>query len=231
MNAVKIKKQRALNQKKLLSSTSPAPVKDAYAALRTTLLRTGPKETCPVFIITSALPQEGKSLTAVNLAIAFAQLDKKTLLVDMDLRQPSLHQLFELSRNNGVSEYLSGFENTIDYKESGVENLTVLTSGQKTPKPAELLSGSRAALLMNTIREKYDIVVIDMPPIEQTADAAILSDLVTGYVLVVKKDCTTRTPLKQSLQVLQQVQARVIGFVLNSVNTKERRKYTLQEQL
>lgn len=230
MNTTKEQNRRqALNRKRMLSSSTPFAINEAYNTLRTNLMFTIKGEKCPAYIITSSLPNEGKSLNTINLAISFAHMDKKTLIIDMDMRNPTIHQLFDLPLNHGVSEYLAGLDEAVEYKFTEIENLKIITAGRIPPNPADLLSGKSVSNLLKLVRDRFDYVFIDMPPIELVADAAILAKMVTGYLLVIKKDDSDVKFIEHTVNVLDQVEADIVGFILNCVNYKEQMKYKIYQ--
>ena len=129
--------------KKILGTESPFVVKEAYSAIRTNLLFMQKGEKCPVFIVTSPTANNGKTINSINLAVSFAQMGKKTLLIDADMRNPTIHRMFSIPVKNGLSEILAGFTDNITVSKTEIENLSVLTGGKIPPNPAELISSSR----------------------------------------------------------------------------------------
>jgi capsular exopolysaccharide synthesis family protein len=161
----------------------------------------------------------GKSLTAVNLAVAMAQAGQRVILVDADLRRPRLHRVFELQNKFGLTtaffDDISGIEGLL--QESSIENLRVLTSGQIPPNPAELLGSARMQDVLTRLQALSDMVIFDSPPAIGLADSAILSAQLDGVLLVLAFQRTRRGAAQQALNGLQQVGARVLGVVLNRV--------------
>lgn len=169
-----------------------------------------------VWVVTSSQPQEGKTTIASNLAASMAQSGKSVLLIDTDLRRPRVHSSFGLSREKGVSTLIAGeatFEAAI--QRSRVPGLDVMTSGPVPPNPAELLHSPAFARLVETARQRYDLVIFDSPPLGAVTDAAIVGPQVDGVVVVVKATETTRDALRSSLRQLADVNAKVLGAVLN----------------
>ncbi|MDR1801024.1 MAG: CpsD/CapB family tyrosine-protein kinase [Lachnospiraceae bacterium] len=205
---------------RILTSSAPFVVKEAYNSLRTKLLFVANGEECPVFTVTSAQPGEGKTTTALNLAISFAQAGKKTLLVDGDLRNASLHKYFRVERSPGLSELLAGMDNEVRFPTVGVENLTVLTAGENPPNPAELLMSIRMDALLAMSKERFDCVFIDTPPVCVVTDAAVLASKVTGSLLVVRMGVTDRSSVRAAIDHINLVQGKVIGFILNDTDGK-----------
>ena len=138
--------------KKILSPESPFVVKEAYSAIRTNLLFTQKGEKCPVFVVTSPTANNGKTINSINLAVSFAQMGKRTLLIDSDMRNPTIHRMFSIPVKNGLSEILAGLTDNITVSKTDVENLSVLTGGKIPPNPSELLSSPRMDKLLEFVK-------------------------------------------------------------------------------
>ncbi|WP_297128445.1 CpsD/CapB family tyrosine-protein kinase [uncultured Eubacterium sp.] len=214
------------NSKKLLDASSTFAVKEAYNSIRTNLLFTQQGEKCPIFVVTSPTANNGKTINSANLAINFAQMGKRTLVIDADMRNPSLHKLFSLSSRNGLSEILAGLTDNITVTKTDIENLSVLTSGKIPPNPAELLSSPRMDKLLDFVKEHYDCVFIDTPPVNIVTDATVFSQKATGYILIVKTDTTNVPELKTTVSILQSIDANILGFILNDVNSEKKKYYS-----
>lgn len=211
---------------KLLTASSTFAVKEAYNSIRTNLLFTQQGEKCPIFVITSPTANNGKTINSANLAINFAQMGKKTLVIDADMRNPSLHKLFSLSSRNGLSEILAGLTDNITVTKTDIENLSVLTSGKIPPNPTELLSSPRMDKLLDFVKEHYDCVFVDTPPINIVTDATVFSQKATGYILIVKTDTTNIPELKTTVSTLQGINANILGFILNDANSEKKKYYS-----
>lgn len=211
---------------KLLTASSTFAVKEAYNSIRTNLLFTQQGEKCPIFVVTSPTANNGKTINSANLAINFAQMGKKTLVIDADMRNPSLHKLFSLSSRNGLSEILAGLTDNITVTKTDVENLSVLTSGKIPPNPTELLSSPRMDKLLDFVKEHYDCVFIDTPPINIVTDATVFAQKATGYILIVKTDTTNVPELKTAVSTLQGINANILGFILNDANSEKKKYYS-----
>lgn len=211
---------------KLLTTSSTFAVKEAYNSIRTNLLFTQQGEKCPIFVVTSPTANNGKTINSANLAINFAQMGKKTLVIDADMRNPSLHKLFSLSSRNGLSEILAGLTDNITVTKTEIENLSVLTSGKIPPNPTELLSSPRMDKLLDFVKEHYDCVFIDTPPINIVTDATVFSQKATGYVIIVKTDTTNVPELKTTVSTLQSINANILGFILNDANSEKKKYYS-----
>ena len=209
--------------KKLIGSDTPFAISEAFKMLRTNLLYSGEGKKCPVFGITSALAHAGKSIIIANVAVSFAQLEKKVLIVDADMRCPVIHKLFKVKNDRGLSELLAGIggNNYDDFpirsEEHGVD---IITSGRIPPNPSELLSSARMRRLISEMREKYDMIFLDMPPICEVTDAGATADCVTGYIFTVRSGATNARDVDSALERLRLMNANVVGIVLNDVDLK-----------
>ena len=211
------------DQKKMLCADSPFIVKEAYNAIRTNLLFSQQGEKCPIFVITSPTANNGKSINAINMAISLAQMGKRTLLIDADMRNPTIHRMFSIPVQNGLSEILAGLTDNITVSKTDVENLSVLTTGKIPPNPTELLSSSRMDKLLDFVKAHYDCVFIDTPPVNLVTDSTSFSSKATGYILVIKSVTTDIQEVKVTVSTLQHINANIVGFVLNDVNAKNKR--------
>lgn len=211
------------DQKKMLCADSPFIVKEAYNAIRTSLLFSQQGEKCPIFVITSPTANNGKSINAINMAISLAQMGKRTLLIDADMRNPTIHRMFSIPVKNGLSEILAGLTDNITVSKTDVENLSVLTAGKIPPNPTELLSSSRMDKLLDFVKAHYDCVFIDTPPVNLVTDSTSFSSKATGYILVIKSVTTDIQEVKVTVSTLQHINANIVGFVLNDVNAKNKR--------
>ena len=153
-------------------------------------------------------------------------MGKKTLVIDADMRNPSLHKLFSLSSRNGLSEILAGLTDNITVTKTGIENLSILTSGKIPPNPTELLSSPRMDKLLDFVKENYDCVFIDTPPINIVTDATVFAQKTTGYILIVKTDTTNVPELKTSVTTLQSINANILGFIINDTNSEKKKYYS-----
>lgn len=219
-----------LAKRRLLTNDSPFAMKEAYNAIRTKLLFTGKGEKCPVFAVTSSLMHDGKTTNAVNLAISIANTGKRVLLIDGDLRKPTVHRYFNLENKDGLSEILAGLSNEVRIRKTETENLNVLTSGQIPPNPAELLGSEQMDTLLEYVKNYFDYVMIDTPPINFVTDAAILAEKITGYVYVVQGGKNQYTDVQYGLDTLEQMNGRVVGMVLNDVTGRSEQKYSYRSR-
>ena len=201
-------------------SRPQSQMSEAYRALRTSLLLTSLGAPPKTIIITSALPQEGKTTTSINTATVLAQKGTRVLLIDADLRRPSIHKTLGMGPRAGLSNVLTGGttlqEATV--RSTLLPNLFILPAGTPPPNPAELLASSQMMDLLAELREQYDHIVVDTPPTLSVTDAVVLSTRADAVVLVIRSGQTTKPALRRSRDILAQVNARVAGVLLNAVD-------------
>lgn len=193
---------------------------ESYRALRTSLLLSNIGAPPKVIMVTSALPQEGKTTTSINTAVVLAQKGVRVLLIDADLRRPSIHKTLGMGPHSGLSNALTGsttLEQAIT-RSTILPNLFVLPAGTPPPNPAELLASANMRDVLNQLREQYDHVVIDTPPSLSVTDAVVLSPRADAVVLVIRSGQTTKQALRRSRDILMQVNAKVVGVLLNAVD-------------
>jgi len=195
---------------------------EAFRALRTALLLSQPDHPPQVILVTSALPREGKTTAAANLAVTLAQLGDKTVLVDADLRKPGVGRLLNLGTGKyaGLSSYLAGVStlDLVTVPHPAIPNLAAIPTGPLPPNPADLLSSHKLADAIAELRTKYKFVVIDSPPIMAATDAVILSVQADGVLLVVRSGETPKEAFTRTCDLLTSVKSRLLGVVLNAVD-------------
>ncbi|HTS04185.1 MAG TPA: polysaccharide biosynthesis tyrosine autokinase [Candidatus Eisenbacteria bacterium] len=195
---------------------------ESYRALRTSLLLSSLGAPPKVIMVTSALPQEGKTTTSINSAVVLAQKGVRVLLIDADLRRPSIHKTLGMGPRSGLSNVLTG-STTVDQaitRSTILPNLFVLAAGTPPPNPAELLASANMRDVLNELREQYDHIVIDTPPCLSVTDAVVLSPRADAVVLVIRSGQTTKQALRRSRDVLMQVNAKMVGVLLNAVDLR-----------
>ena len=197
-------------------------VSEAFRALRTALLLSQADRPPQVILVTSALPREGKTTAAANLAVTLAQLGDKTVLVDADLRKPGVGRLLNLGTGKyaGLSSYLAGVStlDLVTVPHPAIPNLAAIPTGPLPPNPADLLSSHRLAEAMAELRTKYKFVVLDSPPIMAATDAVILSVQADGVLLVVRSGETPKEAFTRTRDLLTSVKCHLLGVVLNAVD-------------
>ena len=193
---------------------------ESYRALRTSLLLTSLGAPPKVILVTSALPQEGKTTTSINTAVVLAQKGTRVLLIDADLRRPSIHKTLGMGPKTGLSNVLTGnatLQQTI-VRSNILPTLFVLPAGPPPPNPAELLASSNMKDVLAELREQYDHIVVDTPPTLSVTDAVVMSTRADAVVLVIRSGQTTKQALRRSRELLMQVNARIAGVLLNAVD-------------
>jgi len=208
--------------KTLVVQNNPkSPVSEAYRVLRTNLQFASLDNPLKVIIITSSGPGEGKTTTAVNLAITFAQSGSKTLLVDGDLRKPIINRVFGLNNQKGITNILALQEDYNWYiNKCPTENLDIITSGAIPPNPSELLASNAMKEFVHKLRDDYDMIIIDSPPVGSVTDAAILSTIADGTVLVASSGKVEIEAITRAKELLVKVNANILGVVLNRLDRK-----------
>lgn len=176
-------------------------------------------------MVTSSEPGEGKSTTAGNLALCLAQGDKKVILVDCDLRKPSLHKKFKVSNIIGLSDVIIGKEELVTAFHRYNKNLVILTSGKIPPNPSEMLSSKTMTVLLEELKNNFDYIILDTPPVQAVTDSQILSTKSDGTIIVVKAERTKKDSVENSINLLKKVNANIIGTVLNGVDNSRNKYY------
>lgn len=200
-------------------------VAEAYRTLRTNIQYSSFDKEMRNIVITSADPSEGKSTVAGNLALSFAQNEKRVILVDCDLRKPSVHKNFKLSNLKGLSEVLIGKEKLDDAIQNYNDKLEILTSGKVPPNPSEMLSSKAMSDLLELLKNRYDIIILDSTPLQAVTDAQILSTKVDGTILVVRAEKTKIDATIEAKNLLDKVGANIIGTVLHAVPNNRSKYY------
>lgn len=198
---------------------------EAYRTLRTNIQYSSFDEEIRTIVVTSSEPGEGKSTTAGNIAISFAQASKKTVIIDCDLRKPSLHKKFKISNIGGLSDILIGKEKIDDVVHHFNEELDVITSGKLPPNPAEMLGSRTMERLLIALKERYDIIILDTAPLQAVTDAQILSTKSDGIILVVRAHATKRESVIQAKGLIEKVGGKILGTVLNGVENTRGKYY------
>ncbi|MFS8652200.1 MAG: CpsD/CapB family tyrosine-protein kinase [Caldibacillus sp.] len=203
---------------RLIAKTAPkSPITEQYRTIRTNIQFSAVDTPIRSLMVTSAGPSEGKSTTASNLAVVFAQQGKKVLIVDADLRRPTLHFTFGFTNTIGLTNVLT---RQIHINESirttDVENLYFMPSGPIPPNPAELLGSATMDQLISDLYEMFDLVIFDVPPVLAVADAQVLGNQVDATILVVSSGLTEREGAIKAKEILEQTKSKLLGAVLNN---------------
>lgn len=203
--------------RKLITVTQPkSPVAEQYRTIRTNIEFMAVDREIQAILVTSATQGEGKSTTSSNLAVAYAQQGKKVLIIDTDMRRPTVHYTFRVANGLGLSSLLTRqAEKEKAILPTKVDNLSILTAGPIPPNPAELLSSQAMEHLTEQLREEFDIIIFDAPPLLQVADSRITSKLTDGVVLVVGCTTSDRQRVLKAKEQLELAEAKILGVVLN----------------
>ena len=206
----------------LVNTSSPFALTESFKAIRTNMLYTGKNEKCPVFGVTSSDMDAGKSIVLANIAQSFAQLGKKVVLLDCDIRKPVQHKIFQVKNNEGISELLAGISADIknDIIHTHIENLDIITAGHIPPNPSELLASDNFKELLDILKDIYDVIFVDFPPVGIVVDAIVPAQFVTSYIIVVRCGRDKVQSVEMTLDIIENSNANIAGFVLNDVNIK-----------
>ena len=210
--------------KAIISYNDPKSViSEQYREIRTNIEYSNVDQNTKTILVTSSDKNEGKTTTVSNLAVSFANLNKKILLIDCDLRNPSIHKMFRLNNIYGLTDILAK-DRAVDkcIQETELGNLYVLTSGAIPPNPAEILSSEKMKNLIEDLKNIYDYIFIDTPPIGLVTDAGALSSFIDGVVLVVKSESIEKKYLEETKKKLDAVDARILGAILNSYKSEQK---------
>jgi polysaccharide biosynthesis transport protein len=217
------------NSELLIHSDSRSSLAEAYRQLRTSILLSTAGHAPKSLLVTSSLPSEGKTTTAVNTAISLAQTGAKVLIIDSDMRRPRLHSIFNISNAEGLSTLLSSElteQETLEVVQfDEAANLHLLPSGPVPPNPAELIGSEQMTNLLKTMQNNFTHVVVDSPPIASFTDGVLIASMVDGVILVVHSGRSSRQVVKRSRQLLQDIGAKILGVVLNNVNLRSQDNY------
>lgn len=201
----------------LITLTDPrSPASEAYRTLRTNLSFYSLDDPLRTLVVTSPAPDEGKSTTIANLAVTIAQGGRRVILVDCDLRRPSLHELFDINNDVGLTTMVLDETADLQLKATGVDNLSLLPSGPKPPNPADLLGSRHVDRVFDQLKEQADMILIDAPPVIGVTDAAVLGARVDGVLLVVSAGKTRRDHAERAKGILEKARARIVGVTLTN---------------
>lgn len=199
---------------------------EAYRTVRTNLLYSLVDIPLQVVMLTSSGPQEGKSTTCANLGVTLAQADKRTLVVDCDLRRPVLHKIFGLRNVHGLVNVLAGERKIEEVWQEPLLCLKVVTVGPVPPNPAELLGSQRFAEFLEHARQEFDYVLVDAPPVELVSDPAILATQSDGVLIVFDAQKTRKGTARRSMRSLETVEANILGTIMNNAKVSKSGYYT-----
>ena len=217
-----------MNTDLITLSNPKSPIAEAYRTLRTNIQFSNVDGDLKLLCVTSSGPGEGKTTTSTNLAEMFAQSGNRVLIIDGDLRKPRVHKVFKLRNSRGLTSVLSGKNMVEEVTQIAGSDITVITSGPIPPNPSELLGSQKMKDIMLQLKQLYDVIIIDAPPVGVVTDAAILSTIVDGTILVVASGKTEIDGAKRAKQLLENVGARILGVVMTMMPVSKKGYYGYQ---
>jgi capsular exopolysaccharide synthesis family protein len=202
-----------------------SPAAEAYRTLRTNIQFSSLDRPLRTILATSTAPDEGKSTTIANLAVTIAQAEQRVVLVDCDLRRPTLHTLFDLPNTTGLTSVMLQDDTELPLQKTEVPGLLLLSSGPLPPRPSDILGSSRMQAIIAQLLQQADMVLFDTPPINAVTDAAVLATKVDGVLLVFRAGNTRRDRAQEARKLLEKVNAHIVGVVLTDMRA-ERNQYS-----
>lgn len=216
-------------RKNILDENSSFALREAYKNLRANIRFFLNQDGCKKFCITSSTMGEGKSVTTLNLAISFAENGHKVLLIDADMRRPSMGNLLMRKVSPGLSNVLAGMEDKKNVIHKDVySNLDVILSGDVPPNPSELLDSERMKSLIDSVSKEYDYILVDVPPVNAVSDARVIANLLDGVLYLVRQKQTELDAVRHGIAQLKLAEARMLGFIINGIDPEES-KYCYKE--
>jgi len=226
-NAAEEEKMAGVTEVELINHLFPRiNIAEDYRTVRTSIMFSLPGKGSKAMVFTSSSPQEGKSATVANLGISFAQLGVKVVVVDADLRKPRQHKIFKVKNTSGLSDYLTGrrsFDEII--QKTAIDSFWVVPSGPHPPNPAELLNSEMMKDFVRLLKERFDVVLIDTPPVMAVIDPVIVSSYVDSTVIVLRTGKAARKPVLRTVSELRRAQAKIIGVVFNGAKARVHTRY------
>ena len=198
---------------------------EAYRSLKTNIQYSSFDKEYKTIVITSSNPGEGKSTTSGNLALTLAEGESRVLLVDCDMRKPSMHKNFRVTNTYGIADILLQRKKVMDVAHMYNKNLSIITAGQVPPNPAEMLGSKAMSAFLEEMKEHFDYIILDTPPVQVVADAQILSTKVDGTIIVVRAGVTKKEDVNDTVNTLKKVNANIIGTVLHAVDNSRNKYY------
>ena len=198
---------------------------EAYRSLRTNIQYSSFDKKYQTLVVTSSNPGEGKSTVSGNLALVLAQGESKVLLVDCDMRRPSIHKTFKISNTYGISDLLVGNKKLESVANKYNDNLSIVPAGKIPPNPAEMLASKAMTAFLEEMKNYFDYIVLDTPPLQAVTDAQVLSTKVDGSLIVVRAGVTKKDAVHNAVSIIKKVKGNIIGTVLNVAETKNDKYY------
>ncbi|AGK95911.1 CpsD/CapB family tyrosine-protein kinase [Clostridium pasteurianum] len=209
----------------IVKDNPKSPISEAYRTLRTNIQFSSFDNKLDTILVTSSGPNEGKTVTSSNLALSMAEIGKKVLLIDCDLRKPSIHKKFNLSNNKGLSNLLIGQLKFDEVAQKYNDNMCILTSGTVPPNPSEMLGSKKMGQFLDEAKKIFDFIILDTPPVVAVTDAQLLSTMVGGVLLVVAAGQAEISAVEKAKELLNNVKANIVGVVLNKSEVTGGKKY------
>lgn len=222
------KQQAATNEKEMMNiheKKVPFAVAEAYKNIRANIMFLFASTESKILTITSPIASEGKSTTAINVAVAFSQLGEKTLVIDADMRKATVHRKLGIKNEVGLSNILAGFADVKDCITHVYENFDVITAGRIPPNPAEILGSDRFKALLDELSKEYKYILIDTPPINIVLDALVVSKHTSGIVMIVRDKFTQNEAVRHALAAIEFAGATVLGAIMNGANPESKSRY------
>ncbi|CAI3346770.1 CpsD/CapB family tyrosine-protein kinase [Enterococcus cecorum] len=222
------KNSAATNPVNLITLLNPnSSISEQYRTVRTNLqFAVAGDQPLRSMAVVSSGPGEGKSTSSANLAVVFAQAGRRVLLVDADMRKATVHKIFGLSNEVGLSNLVSGQQSASSViQPSGVDNLSVMTAGPTPPNPAELLNSHRMNVVIEELYQMFDLIVFDLPPVMTVADGLIMASKTDGTVVVIREGVTRKDSIIEAKNRLIQAKARILGVIYNGVEQMNESSY------
>lgn len=215
-----------MSEKVMIKSKLSDAVEEAIRTLRTNIQFCNTDKAVKTICLTSCIPNEGKSSTSINLAVSMARDGKKVLHIDADMRKPRTYKDVISKLNVGLSNYLSGMVELEEaISSTNIENLNVMVCGPKPPNPAELLGTERFRLMLADLKDRYDYVIVDTPPLGSMIDAAIIASLTDGTILLIEYNTVDYKKASMVKEQLEKANARILGVVINKIPRREFKSY------
>lgn len=209
----------------ILKKDPKSPISEAYRTLRTNIQFASFDKEVKVILVTSSGPSEGKTTTSSNLAYTLSETSKKVLLVDCDLRKPKIHKIFKISNQIGLSNILIEDYNLSSAVKQADSSLYILTAGTLPPNPVEMLSSKKMSDFIEKVKDEYDYIILDTPPVVSVTDAQILSTMADGVILVVSSGEANKEAAIRAKELLLNVNAKILGVVLNKLDIASKGGY------
>lgn len=225
-------KKNTNNISSLITLEKPkSSLSEKFKGIRTNIIFSNPNEEVQTVVFSSEKIGAGKSTISANVAITYAQAGYKTLLIDGDMRKPTQHNLFNKSNNIGLSNLIIKNDGIDDYIDNiqNVKNLDILTSGPVPPNPSELIGSNNFYLIFKTLKEKYDMIIIDTPPVNTVTDAQLFAELSKFVILVVDVTKNDKNAIKKSKELIEKTGAKILGVVLNKTTDNDESYYYGEE--